>query len=116
MNALAMLRAHQYEAEYDAAMWIDNRNVLRRIAGFLTHHRVLRAAVLVLAAPALAIPAAIWAARETGRVLDRAHEVAGEDTAPCQPCVKAEADKFAAGHTLTYADVCDAWDLTDGGL
>jgi hypothetical protein len=116
VNPLTMLRAHQYDAELDAAVWVDDHNLLRHIAGFLAHHRVLRTVVLVVAAPLLAIPAAIWAARETGRVLDRAHEVAGKGTKPCRPCVTAEADAFAAEDTVTYTDVCNAWDLSDGGL
>lgn len=116
MNPLTMLRAHQYDAELDAAVWVDDHNLLRRIAGFLAHHRVLRTVVLVAAAPLLAIPAAIWAARETGRVLDRAHEVAGEGTAPCKPCINREANEFAHAGALTYEDLVHGWDTKDSGL
>jgi hypothetical protein len=117
VNPLPVLLAHRHEAEYDIAVWIDNHAQLGRAARFLAHHRMLRAAVVILAAALLAIPAAVMAAREAGRLIDRAHEVAGEGTAPCKPCVTREADEFVADNTeLTYADVCHAWDLKDGGL
>lgn len=117
MNVLALLRDHQHDAEYDTAVWIDNHNRLGRAARFLAHHRVLRAVVLTVAAPALAIPAAVLAVREAGRLIDRAHEVAGEGSAPCKTCVTREANTFANDRTdLTYADVCHAWDIADGNL
>lgn len=116
MNPLTLLRNHQADAELDAAVWVDDHAPLRRIVAVLAHHRVLRAVALVLAAPVIAIVSAIWAVRETGRVIDRAHEVAGEGTVPCRPCVIREADEFAHAGELTYTDVCHAGDLSDGGL
>lgn len=118
MNALKMLRAHHAEAEIDAAVWIDNQPALRPIAAFLAHHRTARALAAAALGVVLApIATAANAAATAGNVIDRAHAIAGEGSAPCQPCVTAEADEFAADTTpLTYQDACNAWDLTDGGL
>lgn len=109
MNALKMLRAHHAEAEIDAAVWIDSQPALRPIAAFLAHHRTTRALAAAAIGTALA---PITAAR----LINHAHAVAGEGSAPCRPCVTAEADEFAGDDTLTYTDVCNAWDLSDGGL
>jgi hypothetical protein len=109
-----MLRAHQYEAEYDAAMWIDNHNLLRRFALLLAHHRVLRAVALVLASPALTVAATCWAVRESGRVIDRTHEVAGEDSRLCPPCVNREAKILTRTDEFTVEDfigLCDLGEL-----
>ncbi|NUQ98344.1 MAG: hypothetical protein HOY79_17930 [Streptomyces sp.] len=113
MNVLAALRNHQNDAEYDTAVWIDDHARLGRAVRFLAHHRVLRAAVLALAAPVIAIPAAVLAVREAGRLIDRTHEVAGEGTDPCRTCVTREADVFAASGDLSYEDFCHALDLGD---
>lgn len=114
MNPLNLLRGHQPDAELDAAVWIDNQPLLRPIAGFLAHHRTVHAIASTALGVALAPVAAVAAAASTaGNVIDRAHEAAGEGTAPCSPCVTAEANEFADEDTLTYTDVCNAWDLGD---
>lgn len=120
MDTLKVLHDHQYEAEYDAAVWIDDHACLRRIALFLTHHRVLRAAALVLASPALAVVATWWAIREAGRVIDRTHEVRGEDGTICAPCTKHDVKALKCSDEFTVEDfigLCDLADLrsTDGG-
>lgn len=118
MNVLNLLSSPSHEAEIDAAVWIDDQPLLRPIAAFLAHHRTTRAVATAAIGVALAPVAAVIATADTvGRVIDRAHAVAGEGTEPCRPCVTAEADEFAAdGSVLTFADVVDAWDLSDGGL
>jgi hypothetical protein len=117
MDVLGLLRTQWREAEVDTAIWIDDQKLLRPIAGFLAHHRTTRAVAAVALGAALAPAATVAAIITAGRVIDRAHEIAGEDTAPCKTCVNAEADEFSADtETLTYEDVCNAWDLTDGGL
>lgn len=117
MNALNMLRAHQHEAEYDAAVWIDNQPALRPIAAFLAHHRTARALAAAAIGTALAPVSAVATAITAARLVNHAHAIAGEGSAPCQPCVTAEADEFAADdNALTLADMADVWDLKDGGL
>lgn len=116
MNALKMLRAHHAEAEIDAAVWIDNQPALRTIAAFLAHHRITRTLAAAVIGTALAPISAVATAITAARLVDHAHAIAGEDSTPCRPCVTAEADDFAAEDTLTYTDVCNVWDLTDGGL
>lgn len=116
MNTLKMLRAHHAEAEIDAAVWIDNQPALRQIAAFLAHHRTTRALTAAAIGTALAPITAAATAIAAARLVDHAHAIAGEGSAPCRPCVNAEADQFAADGTLTYTDVCNAWDLSDGGL
>lgn len=111
-----MLRAHHAEAEIDAAEWIDNQPALRPIAAFLAHHRTTRALAAIAIGTALAPISAVATAITAARLVDHAHAVAGEGSAPCRPCVTAEADGFADENTLTYTDVCNVWDLTDGGL
>lgn len=119
MNTLKVLHDHQHEAEYDTAVWIDDHRRPRRIALFLAHHRVLRAAVLVLASPALAIVASCWAVREFGRVIDCTHEVGVDSHKLCPPCAKRDA-RALKGDGFTVADfigLCDLAELrgTDGG-
>lgn len=119
MNALKPLRDHQHEAECDAAVWIDDHDRARRVALFLAHHRVLRAAVLVVASPALAIAATGWAIREIWRVIDRTHEVAAEDRSICPPCARHDARALKADEftVATFIGLCDLAELrgTDGG-
>lgn len=107
------LHDHQHEAEYDAAVLIDDHDRARRVALFLAHHRVLRAAVLVVASPALAIAATGWAIRELWRVIDRVHEIGGEDGTMCPPCAKRDAralkgDEFTVE---TFIGLCDLAEL-----
>lgn len=120
MNTLKLLRGHQHEAEVEAAVWVDDHNLLRQVAGFLAHHRLVRAVVLTLAAPILALPAAIWAAREAGRIVDRAHEVSGEDGKFCGACTnevfKAEARVLRDADGFAYDDFIALCELADGGL
>lgn len=117
MNVLNLLLGHQVDDELDAAVWIDDQSLLRPIATFLAHHRRAHAIATTAIGVALApIVAVANVAATAGNVIDRAHEVAGEGTAPCQPCVNAEANEFAASGTLTYEDACHAWDMKDGGL
>lgn len=114
MNTLKLLHDHQHEAEYDAAVWIDDHDQPRRVALFLAHHRVLRAAVLVLASPALAVVATCWAVREAGRVIDLTHEVAGEGSRMCPPCALHDARILGRADEFTTADfigLCDLGDL-----
>jgi hypothetical protein len=116
VNPLTTLRTHQFDAEYDAAVWIDDHDRLRRVAAFLAHHLLAQFALLILASPILAAVGTVWAVGTAARVIARAHEVAGEDTVPCTDCVNREALSFSRTGELTYADVCNAWDLADGGL
>lgn len=112
MNTLKVMHDHQHEAEYDAAVWIDDHDRPRRIALFLAHRRVLRAAVLVFASPALAIVATCWAVREAGRVIDRVHEVRGEDGTMCPPCAKRDAKALKA-NAFTVEDFTALCDLAE---
>lgn len=119
MDTLKPLHDHQHEAEYDAAVLIDDHNRARRVALFLAHHRVLRGIVLAASSPALAVAAAWWAVREAGRVIDRTHEIAGEDGTICPPCARHDvralkADEFTVA---TFVGLCDLAELrgTDGG-
>lgn len=118
MNLLKLLHTGP-DAEIDAAVWIDNHDRPRRVALFLAHHPVLHGAVLVLASPAIAVVATFWAVRELGRVINRVHEVRGEDGAMCAPCAKRDAralkgDEFTVG---TFIGLCDLAELrgTEGG-
>lgn len=113
MDTLKLLRDHQADAEMDAAVWIDDQPLLRRAAGIIAHNRILRALTIAAVAPTAAAIGAAAAVIEASRVLDRAHEIAGEGTDPCRPCVTAEADQFAANGLLTYEDFCHALDLGD---
>lgn len=113
MNTLKMLRAHHAEAEIDAAVWIDNQPALRPIAAFLAHHRTARALTAAAIGTALAPISAAATAIAAARLVDHAHAIAGEGSAPCRPCVTAEADEFAADGELTYEDFCHALDLGD---
>lgn len=116
MNTLKMLRAHHAEAEIDAAVWIDNQPALRQIAAFLAHHRTTRTLTTAAIGTALAPITAAATAIAAARLVDHAHAVAGEGSAPCRPCVTAEADEFAADGELTYEDACNAWEMKDGDL
>jgi hypothetical protein len=116
VNALNMLRAHHAEAEIDAAEWIDNQPALRPIAAFLAHHRTTRPLAAIAIGAALAPISAVATAITAARLVDHAHAVAGEGSAPCRPCVTAEADGFARDGDITFEDAVNAWDLSDGGL
>lgn len=120
MNTLKPLHDHQYEAEYDAAVWIDKHGRARRVALFLAHHPILHGAVLVLASPAIAVVATFWAVRELGRVINRVHEVRGEGGAMCPLCAKRDAralkgDEFTVE---TFIGLCDLAELrgTEGDV
>lgn len=116
LNLLTMPR-EPTDVEIRVGVWIDGQPLLRPAAAFLAHHRTLHAAASVAAGIALApVVAAANAVATAGRVIDQAHAAAGEGTTPCRSCLTAEARQFARDGTLTYTDVCNAWDLTDGGL
>lgn len=113
MNTLKVLHDHQHEAEYDAAVWVDNHDRARRVALFLAHHRVLRGIVLAAASPAIAVAATWWAIREAGRVIDRTHEIRGEDGTICAPCAKRGARALWSPDEFTVADFIGLCDLAE---
>lgn len=120
MNTLKVLHDHQHEAEYDAAVWIDDHDRARRVALFLAHHPILHGAALVLTSPAIAVVATFWAVREVGRVINRVHEVRGEDGKICSPCAKRDAKNMTRADEFTVEDftgLCDLAELrgTEGG-